>query len=844
MRDFISQYDLVYEELPLCWQDGMLLGNGRIGSVFYGDENLNWIINKTDVIDGRGYKTGQPVPRAEAEEMVRAGARASDFERKEVLAAPPLGAGPKSCCVLALELGTGAGSGNMSAMPERTARLGLYDGTLYVNLDKHLYHTRVTSFIPNHDNLLIIRVSDVSPFVCHSSKIHLSRPVDVEIGEPKVMRSRGRLLLHMVIPDSCEYMVAVEVVPRKSTFLRDHSLLEKIRPKYRPQEDAAVQLSVFQGWGTAAVNGDFDVILAVVSSLEHNDLEHAVHAKLDSFLGVGFEEHRRRHCAFWEKFWSKSWVELGDKGWEQLYYQSLYTLGSSLSGTPIPGLTGLLYGPGKGPTQITPWRGFLHQDQNVQCVFFPLHAVNHSELVTPYLQTYAGFLSEARRIAKEVWNASGAHFDMTFTMLGKSLFGGVGKFRYFFAGSFVALIHCLTWRYTRDVHLLREWIYPFLVEILDFYLSILKKEGDTYTLWPAHTPELDILDTKNPVQNLSMLKVCLDTALEAAEILRDTREHVERWRDLRQHFPAYPIVKDDTGNRLADAMGVPLRHHISQVCGLYPVYPCGEFDGTEECLQRYRNTMDNALRRIALKSYAQKEGFYFNCIWQNFFIAASCLRLGRKREFWELYFPLFLASYSKPSGQFSHDATVLVSTEDSEGALNRIPNESLVDVDEEMQGAEAWYGHQGQSSPNPLAKAYSTPLLEGSSDYLSLITEALLQSHGGVIRVFPAWDDKRDAQFHRLMAEGNFLVSAKIKNDVVEFIRIERGPHAPEKVRLQSPWTYDIREYLVPEAGLTLSNNEPIAWQGQEPMYAIQSAAPRVLSGTESNPCWLGRKRG
>ena len=41
-----------------------------------------------------------------------------------------------------------------------------------------------------------------------------------------------------------------------------------------------------------------------------------------------------------------------------------------------------------------------------------------------------------------------------------------------------------------------------------------------------------------------------------------------------------------------------------------------------------------------------------------------------------------------------------------------------------------------------------------------IVSEMLLQSVGGIIRLFPAWPKDKDARFDRLRAEGGFVVSA------------------------------------------------------------------------------------
>jgi len=428
------------------------------------------------------------------------------------------------------------------------------------------------------------------------------------------------------------------------------------------------------------------------------------------------------------------------------------------------------------------------------------------------------------------------------------MLGGVGNYRFFYGGSYVALMHCLCWRYRRDVDQLRQWIYPFLREILAFYLSIARRGDDgVYHLWPAHNPELNLANSSDPVQNICMLKICLETALEAAALFGDKGEDVERWRDLLEHLPAYPLAESAFGTRVLDAVGVPPNHHISQACCLYPVYPCGEVDALSppDALALYQRTFDVAVEQIAQKVYALDRSFYFNCAWQCFFLAMSALRLGRVTEFWERYLPLFLRSYAKPNGLFSHDATVIVDPALSELNLTRIPDKILRDVNEDMPVFEPWCGHDGGSTPNPLAKAFSTPLIEVSADYLSMITETLLQSQNGIIRVFPAWPKGKPAQFFRFVAEGNVYVSAKTGGQGVEFIHFERGPHClAQRLRLLSPWTQHVEELEFATDSLTLTvagvaSTAPV----MAPVQPCTEAQPRIFYQDSNGPLWLGRPK-
>jgi len=70
---------------------------------------------------------------------------------------------------------------------------------------------------------------------------------------------------------------------------------------------------------------------------------------------------------------------------------------------------------------------------------------------------------------------------------------------------------------------------------------------------------------------------------------------------------------------------------------------------------------------------------------------------------------------------------------------------------------------------------------------VAAVTEMLLHSHAGTIRVFPALPDPdADAEFHRLRAMGAHLVSSQRTNGQVRWIRIESLAGQPATVA--NPW--------------------------------------------------------
>jgi hypothetical protein len=746
--------------------------------------------------------------------------------------------------MLTMDLGMSAGSGTRSALPSIHSRLCLYDATVRIELDKHLCHPRVESYVKADENLLVIHVRDVSPLVANTTRLFFSRPEDIELDQSELEIVDDIILMRMNMPEAGWYASGIRVIPRPSSAFRE-DVLPRIRPQYHPPEIGAVETQVSGRYGILSVSGDFDIFITVVTSMDSENPDHEVKARLESLSETDPASLRQPHDKWWAGFWQRSWVELGDKALEQLFYASLYVLAGAYRKAPMPGLLGFSYGPTPGPLQISPWTGNYTQDLNIQCPFFPVHALNHSELFDAYLETYDSFLPQARQAARQIWNARGAHFGLNANALGDSTHIA-GYARFCLMGSYVALMHCLCWKYTRDEDRMRRWIYPFLKEILAFYLDVMNKgEDGKYHLWPAGAVELDVLDCADPVQTVSMLKICLATAIEGSKILDVDQELAEQWSEVLENLPDYPTAEDARGRTVVvDGVGIPANHHVGQAGCLHPVYPCGEIDDTSplNLLQLYRDTFYSVLDKTAQTSYAIEKGFYYSCVWQCFFRAMTSLRLGSTDEFREQWLPMFLRAYVKPNGLVSHDATVVVDSEASEANLSNIPEESLEDVGEEMPKFEPWCGHGGASTPNPRAREMSAALIEANADFLTMMTEALLQSHNGIIRVFPGWPKDRDAQFVNLIAEGNISVSSRTTQGVVDYVVLKNRRPVFAEVQLKPPWSKDIlhlslkpKEQIVLHSGGT-NNTGDIP--EQKPRQEIEQAQPRTIL----KDIWLGKR--
>ena len=99
-----------------------------------------------------------------------------------------------------------------------------------------------------------------------------------------------------------------------------------------------------------------------------------------------------------------------------------------------------------------------------------------------------------------------------------------------------------------------------------------------------------------------------------------------------------------------------------------------------------------------------------------------------------------------------------------------------------------------QSGTGKSKFTYRPFTLEGNFACAAGIQEMLLQSHNGLIRIFPAIPDSwNDAAFENFRAEGAFTISATRKNGALQFLKInsEKGGY----LRILNP--FEGRNYVV-----------------------------------------------
>lgn len=447
---------------------------------------------------------------------------------------------------------------------------------------------------------------------------------------------------------------------------------------------------------------------------------------------------------WWRSFWLKSHVDLGDQLLNRYWHGAFYALAcSSRAGNPCPGLWGVWI-----TTDTPKWTGNYYNNYNFQSPFYGVFSGNHPELAEPFFETALGalpFFSPLTQAAgyrgvvvPRRWGMIGYGYmrslpvqcDPAATKNRKLVPNDQLDSTMFNTMNFIE-----RYETTLDPAFQRDMLYPMLRACVDFFGDYLvlepvpgAPEKARYVLKESGAREGTGTDI-NPAYPLGYLRRVYSAALDASRELNCDADRRALWQDILARLSDYPSTVVD-GKRCfkesEDRDCVTLHGPGDNASLLQFICPGNQvgLDSPTELLETARNT----IRYLTSgKSSSWNQG---NNLPQIFAYAA---RVGWDAE--ELYQAL------------------------------------RTRVEKEMRSNLTIYQRGGGIE---------------SSGATEAIHSMLMQSHEGVIRLFPVWPRNRNAEFCDLRAHGAFLVSAALRNGTIENVRMvsEKG----RQCTVQNPW--------------------------------------------------------
>ena len=457
-------------------------------------------------------------------------------------------------------------------------------------------------------------------------------------------------------------------------------------------------------------------------------------------LSRGFLSDLTSHFLWWSEFWQKSAVTLPDKVLEKQWFLEMYKFGSAARTGAPPISLQAVWTADNG--RLPPWKGDFHHDLNTQLSYWPAYSSNHLDLETPYLDWLWEITPEAKRYTKAYFGTTGLNVPGVTTLRGAPMGGWI---QYSFSPTVSAWLgqhFYLHWRYSMDRNFLAEKAYPWLRDVAAHLDELSVKDTAGRRKLPlSSSPEirdnsLDAWYTSLTNYDLALIRWTYQAASELAAEL-DLTEDSQKWKKILSEWPDLAISGID--NSLVVAPGEPPAESHRHFSHLMAIHPLGLID--------WSNGLKD--QKIIINSLARLE------------------KLGTDQ--W--------CGYS-----YSWLGNMKARARDGEGAARAL--RIFADC---FCLPNSFHANGDQSGTGKSKYTYRPFTLEGNFAFAAGVQEMLLQSHAGVIELFPAVPGSwKNAGFRNLRAVGAFLITAELKAGRVGNIRIysEKGA----RLRLRNPF--------------------------------------------------------
>lgn len=457
-------------------------------------------------------------------------------------------------------------------------------------------------------------------------------------------------------------------------------------------------------------------------------------------LTFGMDGSYAEHLNWWSDYWAQSSVEIPDSLLEKQYYLEMYKFGSAARGEGPPIALQSVWTADNG--KLPPWKGDFHHDLNTQLSYWPAYTGNKLDLEEGFLNWLWKNRPVFQKYTQNYFGVEGLNVPGVTTLEGEPMGGWIQYSMGQTVAAWLGHHFYLHWKYSMDRDFLETRAYPWIKDVAVFLDQIAVKSDDgKRKLKISSSPEIFnnskeawFAETTN--FDLALIRW---TYVKAAELARELNreEEAAKWEQILSEWPELAV---DPESGFVFAPGVPYAESHRHFSHLMAFHPLGLVDFSKG--ETDREMILNTLRNL------EKQG------------------------------PDYWCGYS-----YSWEANLYARAFEGDKAAEALrifascfclKNSFHVNGDQCKAGYSKW--------------TYRPFTLEGNFAFASGIQEMLIQSHTGVVRLFPAFPAAwENAAFEKLRTYGAFLVSAKMKNKEVTDVEIiaEKGG----KLVLRNPFT-------------------------------------------------------
>lgn len=573
----VSRADLHYERPVSRSEEGIPIGNGRMGSlVWTTPEAIRLQINRVDVFANNSYSTSFPARNSDYcggcgfVDITFAG---DVFTREKTSQHRVAG-------ILPADRGRDA--------LDTFMHLSCYDGLADVRGDAVAAHVLAW----NEQDVMALEVSDnrerPAPL---TAVLRMLRAPQVKTAAhtaiSKLEDRDGRIVLTQRFTESdyyCGSAVAIGMAGRKTDV--------------RTAGESEIRLTA------AAGRGPVTILIASAASFDpKQDIVATALQQLAAAEKKGYAALAESNKTWWHDFWSRGYIRLhSDDGvadsLEQSYTYYLYVMASSSRGAFPAKFNGMIWTTGGDKRS---WGGH-YWGANQECMYNALLPTNRMELLDPMFKMYWGMYNSCSIAARQQWGSQGIYIPETVAFDGlarlpdeiaaemrdlyllkkpwdqrsekflavahtgqphSSRWNWMGGGKYvdgiwqptergggpygpvthiFSRGAKIAYTYWQRYEYTLDKTWLRDRAYPMLKGVAEFYRNypnIKKGEDGKYHIHHVNSNE-SVQGGRDPDEEIASIMGILPAVLKASEILGVDVEMRPVWKEFLDNLAPLP----------------------------------------------------------------------------------------------------------------------------------------------------------------------------------------------------------------------------------------------------------------------------------------------------------------
>ncbi len=737
---YLSKHDIIYKAPTDLEAEGFPMGNGNMGGmVWTHNEGIEIQINKNDLWT-------DPMPLELDKSILKHAAR--------------------------IKIDFGIPVFSWIHLADFTGRLSLANGEVSYQGTTGFANTHVNTWLAHGKNVWVIECENKLNKAFTGEKLtttvtlerigsraftswysgHFPKDESVGLGDANTQIKGKDLILHENA-EGLDFVVACRIIDADSK----PSIIGKHRGELKSD------------------NSRLTVLVSVVTSNESENQEMDAVALLDDAEKQTVARLKQDKDTWYNKFWSNSFVKLGNDYLENIYYLRRYLMAAGSQGQYPVTFNGGLW---RWNRDVINW-GTPHH-WNTQQQYWGLATQNDLQLMAPYLNTYYNMLPEMEALAKEKDGGEDAILlTEAHEFSGRQVSKDWGNMtRCYTQASQVAQIFWDYYQFTGDTEFLKEKAYPFMKKASNLYLHKLQwdKEKEEYFLLSSLYESERIKEAKNVLSDRGTIESLFKDCISAAKKLKTDKDKVAQWQQVIDHLWTVKFELDEDQNelpRVAEAYFTEKRYTpFNWAAGGSPAFPTGLI-GIDDADSRLGKAVINFARSNEL----------VNAHYPTPIVAA---RMGLGDQALTYLLNGIKEHQIYPQGLFSNVT----------GYPDNIYNLQSI---HDLIG-----GHKIRSKP------FFQMGMEAMSEYATTVNEMLLQCNEGKIRVFPAipsnWKGQDEVAF-TLRARGAFIVSSRMdKQGIIQQVSIKSLQN--NRCRLQNPWPGKKVEVLLNSQSVKMNKDE------------------------------------